>query len=94
LVIAMATPEHEPPSAPAPPPALVRAVLLVGDAASGAAAVPAIEAILSRYGGRRIGEVTSLGTVAVETTAEGIRMLRATPVVQAVLEDEPLTLLH
>jgi putative DNA methylase len=58
------------------------------------AAVPAIEAILSRYGGRRIGEVTSLGTVAVETTAEGIRMLRATPVVQAVLEDEPLTLLH
>lgn len=62
--------------------------------AEGEAAVPAIDAILARYGGRRIGEVTSLGTVAVETTAEGIRMLRATPVVQAVLEDQPLTLLH
>lgn len=56
--------------------------------------MPAIDAILARYGGRRIGEVTTLGTVAVETTAEGMRMLRATPAVQAVLEDQPLTLLH
>ncbi len=62
--------------------------------AQGEAAVPVIDEILSRHGGRRIGEVTSLGTVAVETTAEGIRMLRAMPAVQDVLDDQPLTLLH
>lgn len=54
-------------------------------------AFPAIDAILKRFGGRRIGGATALGTVAVETTAEGIRMLRVAPVVEAIMEDQPLT---
>lgn len=76
------------------PDTTARRALLARRRAEGEAAVPAIDAILSRHGGRRLGEVSSLGTVAVETTTEGLRRLRATPAIQAVLEDQPLTLLH
>ena len=54
-------------------------------------AFPAIDAILERYGGRRIGGATVLGTVAVETTAEGIQMLKGAPAVESIMQDQPLT---
>ncbi|NCA71729.1 MAG: hypothetical protein EOM91_16945 [Sphingobacteriia bacterium] len=57
-------------------------------------AIPIIDAVLARCGGRRIGEATTLGTLTIETTAEGIQMLRRTASVKSVIRDQPVTMGH
>jgi len=52
---------------------------------------PAIDAILRDNGGRRLGdEPTALGTIAVETTANGVRALAESEHVAAILDDQPV----
>jgi hypothetical protein len=53
-------------------------------------ALPAIDAIVERQGGRRIGEINALGSITIETTIDGIRKLAEAPEVKAVLEDQPI----
>jgi len=51
-----------------------------------------IDEILTRYDGRRLSDTpTALGTVTVETTAEGIAALSESEHVKAVLQDQPVT---
>ena len=51
-------------------------------------ALPAIDAILEQQGGRRVGDINTLGAITIETTADGIRQLAEAPEVKAVLEDQ------
>jgi hypothetical protein len=54
-------------------------------------ALPEIDRILEPYEGRRLSEdVDALGSIIVETTAEGIRALAASDQVKALLEDQPI----
>lgn len=51
-----------------------------------------IDAILERYGGRRLADAPdALGSVPVETSAQGILALAASDQVKAVLEDQPVS---
>jgi hypothetical protein len=51
-----------------------------------------IDAILERYGGRRLAEAPdALGSVPVEATAQGILALAASEQVRAVLEDQAVS---
>jgi hypothetical protein len=55
------------------------------------AALPDIDRILEVYGGKRLSEdVDALGSLTVETTAEGVRALADSEHVKAVLEDQPI----
>ena len=50
-----------------------------------------VDRILSEHGGRRLhGDVTALGAIAVETTADGARALSKSEHVRAILEDQPM----
>ena len=54
-------------------------------------AFPAIDQILQRLGGSRLGgQPTALGTITVETNPAGILALAEADEVQAILEDQPL----
>ena len=54
-------------------------------------ALPDIDLILERHHGKRLSEdVDSLGSITVETTADGIRELSASEHVKAILEDQPI----
>ena len=60
---------------------------------SSAAALEEVDGVLARFNGQRLGkEVDALGSVLVETTAQGIKELAASKHVKAVLEDQPVTL--
>jgi hypothetical protein len=55
------------------------------------AALPDIDRILKIYGGSRLSEdVDALGSLTVETTAEGVRALADSEHVKAILEDQPI----
>ena len=57
-------------------------------------AVADVDRILEGAGGRRLApEVDALGTIPVETTAEGAMQLAASAHVKAILEDQPIALL-
>jgi len=61
--------------------------------AAAALALPDIDAILEHHGGQRLAsEPGALGSIAVETTPAGVLALAALPHVQAILEDQPLSL--
>ena len=50
-----------------------------------------IEAILARFGGRKLAESTSaLGSLPFESTAAGVQALANLPQVTAILEDQKL----
>ena len=52
-----------------------------------------IDAILKRHDGRRLARrPNALGSVPVETTAAGIKALASSRWVQAILEDQPISL--
>ncbi len=56
-----------------------------------ASALPEIDRILANTQGRRLaGQPDALGAVPVETTADGIRALASSDLVQAILEDQPI----
>jgi hypothetical protein len=55
-------------------------------------ALPVIDQILDRFGGRRLThQVNALGSIPVETTSAGISALVASEHVKAILEDQPLS---
>ena len=56
---------------------------------AGSAALDSIDKILAGHDGKRLANgAGSLGTVPVETTAEGIRALAESDQVKAILEDQ------
>jgi hypothetical protein len=56
------------------------------------AALSDIDEILSRFDGKRLAEqVSALGSIPVETTAEGIRALAESEHVKAILEDQAIS---
>lgn len=58
-------------------------------------ALPAIDAVLRRHGGRRISNnPDALGTIVVETTPEGMEALKALESVDGVIEDQPVSLIR
>jgi len=58
-------------------------------------ALPAVDAVLRRFGGRRISKKPdALGTIVVETTPEGMEALKALESVDGVVEDRPVTLIR
>jgi hypothetical protein len=57
------------------------------------AALPEIDRILKNFRGQRLDSgVNALGSIAVETTVEGIHALAASEHVKAILEDQPISL--
>jgi len=51
-----------------------------------------IDEILARFGGRRLSDApTALGTIIVETNAEGIAALAKSEHVKAVMQDQPVS---
>ncbi len=55
-------------------------------------ALPRIDVILSRFGGRRLSDTpTALGTIAVESTPAGIAALCESDSVRAILQDQPIS---
>ena len=54
-----------------------------------------IDRIIERFGGKRLTlGVNALGSIPVETTASGINALATLDHVKAILEDQPISLLH
>jgi hypothetical protein len=54
-----------------------------------------IDRILERFDGQRLAaSADALGCVPIETTAAGITALAASEHVKAILEDQPISLLH
>lgn len=50
-----------------------------------------VDRVLTQHGGRRLnGNLSALGAVAVETTADGARALAESEQVRAILEDQPV----
>ena len=57
-------------------------------------ALPDIDRILERFDGRRLaGGANALGSIPVESTAEGIAALASSEHITAILEDQPVSLL-
>ncbi len=62
---------------------------------SAAKALHDIDAILERFGGKRLAEnPDALGSIHVETTPAGIRALAASDRIKAILEDQAISLAH
>ena len=60
--------------------------------ASASKALAAIDEILAQFDGRRISDApTALGTIVVETNAEGIAALAKSEHVKAVMQDQPVS---
>ncbi len=58
-------------------------------------AIPEIDAILKRYGGEKLASTPDvLGCLPVETTVSGVNALTFLKEVKAVLEDQPISLVH
>jgi hypothetical protein len=63
--------------------------------AAAALALPEIDRVLARFGGRRLAEsVDALGSLPVETTPAGIRALADAEGVKAILENQMVMPLH
>ena len=63
--------------------------------AAAAMALPEIDQVLARFGGRRLADgVDALGGVPVETTPAGIRALANTVGVRAILENQTVLPMH
>lgn len=57
--------------------------------------LPAIDVVLRQHGGRRISKTPdALGTIAVETTPEGMEALKSLENVDGVIEDQPISLIR
>lgn len=56
-------------------------------------AIGEIDRILIHFGGKRLAEVNTLGSIPVETTPAGISALADSQHVRAILEDQPISLL-
>ncbi|HVT18653.1 MAG TPA: hypothetical protein VHQ90_21040 [Thermoanaerobaculia bacterium] len=70
-----------------------RAETIASVRAASDAALPAIDRVLARTGGRRLAaHADTLGCLPIETTAAGILELAASQHVKAVLEDQPISL--
>jgi hypothetical protein len=62
---------------------------------SAQSALPEIDRILEDSDGKRLSnEINALGSIAVETTADGIFSLAKSEQVKAILEDQSISLLH
>ena len=62
---------------------------------SAEAALIEIDSILERFGGKRLAPVVdALGSIPVETTAVGITALATLKHLKAIIEDQPISLLH
>lgn len=62
---------------------------------SAEAVLPEIDRLLERFGGRRLTDgVDALGSIPVETTAEGVNALAALDQVKVIVEDQPVSLLR
>ncbi len=58
-------------------------------------ALPDIDTILKRYGGHRLADGrNALGSIPVETTAEGIKALAASKYVKVILENQSISLIQ
>lgn len=58
-------------------------------------ALPEIDQVLARFGGRRLADsVDALGGLPVETTPAGIRALANNSGVQAILENQKVSPMH
>ncbi len=57
-------------------------------------ALPELDAVLSKHGGRRLASVSLLGTVPVETTPAGVDALAALGSVTSIMEDQPVRLIE
>lgn len=53
-----------------------------------------IDNILSRYEGECLSDINAIGSIFVETTPAGIMALTISEYVKAILEDQPISLLH
>lgn len=51
-----------------------------------------LEGVLKNYGGKRLGAATTLGAVPVEVKVSGIEALARLDSVDAILEDQPISL--
>jgi hypothetical protein len=72
-----------------------RARLLGAIDAAGARVVPEIDRILQDHGGRRLAErANALGSLPVETTPSGLRALAASTQVRAIIENQPMSMVH
>jgi sorbitol-specific phosphotransferase system component IIA len=71
-----------------------RAVIkAIRDAAS--AAMAEIDEILQRFDGKRLAdEPNALGCIPIETSAAGVAAVAESESVEAILEDQPISLLH
>ena len=68
-----------------------RAVAVEAMRRSAERAVGDVDQVLAQFGGRRLAKKPdALGSIPVETTADGIRALASSRRVQAILEDQPL----
>jgi hypothetical protein len=68
-----------------------RAAAVEAVRASAERALEDVDKVLARFDGKRLAKrPDALGSVPVETTAEGIRALASSRRVQAILEDQPL----
>ena len=57
--------------------------------------LPEIDRLLEQFDGRRLAdEVSALGSIPVETTAEGVNALAALEQVKVIVEDQPASLLR
>jgi hypothetical protein len=53
--------------------------------------LPDIDRVIEQFGGKRLSEdADALGSIIIETTAEGIRALAASVHVKAILEDQSI----
>ena len=59
------------------------------------AALPEIDEILGQFDGRRLADVpNAMGCLPVETTSAGVEAIAQSELVEAILEDQPISLLQ
>lgn len=62
---------------------------------SAADVLPEIDRLLERFDGKRLAaDVDALGSIPVETTAEGVSALAALDQVKVIVEDQPISLIR
>lgn len=59
---------------------------------SAADALPYVDKVLDKFGGRRLADsVSALGSIPIEATSQGIKVLAELEQVKAILEDQPVS---
>ncbi|WP_295389477.1 hypothetical protein [uncultured Thiodictyon sp.] len=67
----------------------------VADMIDATGEVPEIDRILHDHGGRRLAErANALGSLPVETPPAGLRALAASGQARAIIEDQPISMVH